>query len=39
MDNWDKFEENLKTGKSSEGELAAQAAIYADSWDAASKRV
>lgn len=39
MDNWDVFKENLAMSKTSEGELAAQAEIYAQSWDAASKRV
>jgi hypothetical protein len=39
MDNWDVFQENLQTAKHSEGALAAQADIYAESWDAAKKRV
>lgn len=39
MDNWDVFKENLAMSKTSEGELAAQAEIYAQSWNAASKRV
>ena len=39
MDNWDTFQQNLQTAKSSSGTLDAQAAIYAESWEAASDRV
>jgi hypothetical protein len=39
MENWDFMEENLKTAGSASGELQKQADIYAESWDAASKRV
>ena len=39
MDNWDFMEENLSTVKNSSGELQKQADIYAESWEAASKRV
>lgn len=39
MDNWDYFGENLAIAQGSEGALDAQAAIYAESWEAASKRV
>lgn len=39
MDNWDKFQENLITANSAEGTLQEQADIYADSWEAAQKRV
>ena len=39
MDNWDYFGENLAIAQGSEGTLNAQAAIYAESWEAASKRV
>ena len=39
MDNWDFMKQNLDTAYSATGELEKQADIYAESWDAASKRV
>lgn len=39
MDNWDFFKENLDTIEDSEGALQKQADIFADSWEAARKRV
>ena len=39
MDNFDFYEQNLATAQNSEGALDAQAEIYADSWEAAEKRV
>lgn len=39
MDNWDKFQENLVTAQGAEGTLDKQADIYANSWEAARKRV
>ena len=39
MDNWDYFQENLNTANTSTGALQEQADIYAESWEAASKRV
>ena len=39
MDNWDTFQQNLQIAKTSSGTLDAQAAIYAESWEAASDRV
>lgn len=39
MDNWDFFEDNLKIAQNSDGELNKQADIYAESWEAARKRV
>jgi TP901 family phage tail tape measure protein len=39
MDNWDFMESNIATSKSSNGALQRQANIYAESWEAASKRV
>lgn len=39
MENWDFFKENLGTAFGSEGVLNKQADIYAESWEAASKRV
>ena len=39
MDNWDFFQENLQTAYSAEGSLQEQANIYAESWEASSKRV
>lgn len=39
MDNWDYFQENLSVAKSSSGTLDKQAEIYAESWEAAQKRV
>ena len=39
MDNWGTFQDNLNTATSSTGALNKQAEIYAESWDAAEKRV
>lgn len=39
MDNWDSVEQNLNTARSADGTLQEQADIYAESWEAASKRV
>ena len=39
MDNWDFMQENLATARGSEGALQEQANIYAESWEAAQKRV
>lgn len=39
MDNWDTFEMNLVVAENSEGTLEEQQKIWAESWDAASKRV
>ena len=39
MDNWDAFEMNLDIAFNAEGELDKQAEIYAESWEAAQKRV
>lgn len=39
MENWDKFKQNLNIANTSTGTLDAQAAIYAESWEAASNRV
>ena len=39
MDNWDMMQENVFTAKGSEGTLQEQADIYAESWEAAQKRV
>ena len=39
MENWDDFKTNLNTAQNSTGTLDKQAAIYAESWEAASKRV
>lgn len=39
MNNWDDMEENLRTAENSEGSLQEQADIYAESWEAARKRV
>lgn len=39
MDNWDFMEENLATAANSSGDLQKQADIYAESWEAAQKRV
>lgn len=39
MDNYDAFKENVGFAKDSEGTLDEQAEIYAESWEAASKRV
>ena len=39
MDNWDFMEENLQTVAKASGTLDEQAQIYAESWEAAKKRV
>ena len=39
MDSWDMMQENISTARGSEGTLQKQADIYAESWEAASKRV
>lgn len=39
MDNWDFMEENLTTAENAKGALQEQADIYAESWEAARKRV
>lgn len=39
MNNWDAFQSNLAIAKGSEGTLEEQAEIYAESWEAARKRV
>lgn len=39
MDNWDDVQENVLAAKNSTGTLQAQADIYAESWEAARKRV
>lgn len=40
MDSWSTdFQDNLKVAQNSKGELTQQAAIYAESWDAAKDRV
>ena len=39
MNNWDVMEQNLGTVSGSEGALQEQADIYAESWEAAGKRV
>ena len=39
MDNWDFMQENLAIARGSEGALQEQADIYAESWEAAQKRV
>ena len=39
MDNWDFMEQNLASATNSEGSLQEQADIYAESWEAAQKRV
>lgn len=39
MDNWDFFQQNLGVAQGAEGALQDQADIYAESWEAASKRV
>lgn len=39
MENFDYFRENLSTAYGSSGELAEQAEIYAQSWEAAKDRV
>lgn len=39
MDNWDFYQQNLESAKNSDGSLQEQADIYAESWEAAQKRV
>jgi hypothetical protein len=39
MDNWDFMEENISVARNSSGTLDKQAEIYAESWEAAQKRV
>ena len=39
MNSWDKMKTNLNTANNAEGTLQAQADIYAESWEAAQKRV
>lgn len=39
MDKWDVFKENLSYAQNADGSLQKQADIYAESWQAASKRV
>ena len=39
MNNWDFFKENVKTAETATGALQKQADIYAESWEASSKRV
>ena len=39
MDNWDVFEENVKSAQEAGGTLEEQAQIYADSWEAAQADV
>ena len=39
MENWDFMQENLNTARNATGELQKQADIYAESWEAAQKRV
>jgi TP901 family phage tail tape measure protein len=39
MDNWDDMEANLDIARSADGSLEEQADIYAESWEAARKRV
>lgn len=39
MDNWGEFQKNLQTANTSDGSLQKQADIYAESWEAAKKRV
>ena len=39
MDNWDFFQENVATARGAGGALDEQAEIYAESWEAARKRV
>ena len=39
MSNWDDMQQNLLTAQGAEGSLQEQADIYAESWEAASKRV
>lgn len=39
MDNWDFFEKNVDSARNATGELTKQNDIYAESWEAANKRV
>ena len=39
MDNWDIFKKNLATAENAEGSLQQQADTFAESWDAARKKV
>ena len=39
MDNWDYFQQNVQRANNAAGALEEQQKIYAESWDAASKRV
>ena len=39
MENWDYFKDNLEVAKEATGTLQEQADIYAESWEAAQKRV
>jgi hypothetical protein len=39
MENWDYFKDNLEVAKDATGTLQKQADIYAESWEAAQKRV
>lgn len=39
MENWDKVQANVELARGSEGTLQEQQEIYAESWEAASKRV
>ena len=39
INNWDKFQQNLATAQNAEGQLNTQAETYAQSWEAARKRV
>lgn len=39
LNNWDFMEDNLKVAREASGTLAEQAQIYAESWEAAQKRV
>lgn len=39
MDNWDVFERNVEMSRNATGELNKQNDIYAESWEAANKRV
>lgn len=39
MDNWESFKQNVNIAETSSGSLQSQQDIYAESWEAASKRV
>jgi hypothetical protein len=39
MENWDKVQDNVAIAKGAEGTLQEQSEIYAESWEAAKKRV